>query len=173
MRPSSRPLGVTPRPRRIRRALAVALLALLAGRSLRAQDAKQAAVGNRVRLDVCDGATEPVGGARTGTLLDVNGTGVLLESEARIPLARVRGAQVNVRRSRELEPLGVIVGVAAGLWALKRSQGHGDPGGGLVFALPVFAIGGGVVGYQAGMRLSGEEQWAPMALPADHGSLCP
>jgi hypothetical protein len=131
-------------------------------------------VGSRVAVQSCAGSD----GRREmhhGQLRSLNDSGLVMVGIGGrdvLPMSRVLDAQLNTKRSRELEGVGVLAGIGAGLYSLRVLVGGKDTGGGVIVAIPVAAVIGGAVGYVVGGRLSGREEWSPLPLPPGHGAAC-
>jgi hypothetical protein len=142
---------------------------------LTAQAIDSGTVGSRVRVVSC---AEPADGSspeRYGVLRSRDADALVLagsDGHETMPMSRVLRMEVNTKRSRELEGVGVLAGIVGGLFSLRFFVGGGDTIGPEIALIPVAAVVGGVVGYLAGGRLSGEEEWASLPLPPGHGSAC-
>jgi hypothetical protein len=143
---------------------------------LAAQAIDSSAIGSRVRVASC---AEPADGSspeRYGVLRSRDADALVLagsDGHEVIPMSRVLRMEVNTKRSRELEGVGLLAGIVGGLFSLRFFfVGGGDTIGPEIALIPVAAVVGGVVGYLAGGRLSGEEEWASLPLPPGHGSAC-
>ena len=142
--------------------------------SLGAQEIDRTAAGMRVRATVCTGANHDARETRTGELLwrDTSTIGLTArDGQEVIPLSRALGLELRTRRSRELQGAGILVGIATGLSVLRLTV-QGSDNVGLIGLIPVAGLAGGVVGYYVGSKLSGREEWEPMALPPGHGRAC-
>ena len=142
---------------------------------LAAQAISPPVVGSRVRVESCAEAADGQREVRFGQLAWHDDSALVLtgrDGREAIPMARVLQGQLNSKRSRELEGVGLLAGIAAGVYSLRFLIAGKDIGGGVIVAIPVAAMVGGVTGFFIGGQLSGEEEWSPLALPPGHGSAC-
>jgi hypothetical protein len=162
-----------PRRTRCRVAIAAGFVVMSPG-ALVAQQVERSATGMRARVEVCADTTAIRSGRHTGELLWHDSASVALsrrDSSAVIPMSHVREVQVNTLRSRELQGLGMLVGLAAGFGSIFLIDDGSENYARLLF-LPINLAAGGVLGYFIGGKLSGPEEWQPLALPPTHAAAC-
>jgi hypothetical protein len=161
-------------------ATAAALLSVVLPRSLAGQQVDRSTVGVSVRVNVCAGTPADVrAGTRTGQFLWRDSATIMLTTHGQneaIPLSRVRSVDLMTRRSRELETLGVVVGMVGGVYVLSLlvsgSPHLREADGAVLLAIPLSVIIGGSAGYFVGSKLSGHEEWQPLPLPPGYGAAC-